>query len=69
MQQSNPIQVALNWVSVAPLSSDPSMTSCNDDDGGCTSSDDDDGGRTARSLTAPALQGTKEQELQAQASS
>jgi hypothetical protein len=26
MQQSNPIQVALNWVSVAPLSSDQSQT-------------------------------------------
>jgi hypothetical protein len=47
-----------------------SPISCNDDDGGCTSSDGDDGGgHTARSLTEPSLRGTKEQELQAQASS
>jgi hypothetical protein len=69
MQQSNPIQVALNWVSVAPISSGQSCTSCNDGDDGYTSNADDGGGRTARSLTAPALPGTKEQELQAQASS
>jgi hypothetical protein len=59
--KSNPNQTAFNRVGIAQPSSGQLQISCNDDDGGYTSSDDDGGDRTAHSLTAPALRGTKEQ--------